>query len=265
MSGGAARATFMLGALDVLIRERGFEPMGFAGVSAGALIAADLAQAPPGKLAERVREVVDVWLNDLPGRVRLGRHRHVVREIARERLDPDAIRSTGRRFVGGAVDVKSGRFVTITHKELKLEHLLGMSALPWIDPPVRIDDGYWVDGVLRRIVPLEAVLAERPAHVLLMTAGTPQLPAGRVGLWRMAQIAFQELVFTKEIRAALLASQHGGPRVEVLFPTADLPHPLAFDRTSLRRSFEHGQEIARSESWRWIHGPPPSAYRAYFD
>lgn len=260
MSGGAARGVFMLGALDVLVNERGMNPKNFAGVSIGALLAAQLAQAPVDGLGEEITRLAQLWLHELPGRLHRGRRRTVLRELLTEQFDRTALLRSGRAFRGGAVDLLSGRFVVCTEAELDVERLLGMATIPLLDRPVAIGSERWVDGVLRRTLPLHAVLAEQPRHMLIMTAGSPVFPVGRAGLRRVLEIALHELVVPKELRAAVAVCEAGGPRVEILTPREPLPGPLRFDAASLRRSFAHGRAVARGDGWRWSGGPRPPSY-----
>jgi len=263
MSGGAARGVFMLGALDVLVNERGMRPRHFAGISIGALLAAELAQAPLDGLPEALASLKELWLRELPTRMRRGRRRAVLRAVLEERFDSDALRRSGRCFRGGAVDLRSGRFVSCTEAELDVKRLRGMTAVPLLDRPVHIGDQRWVDGVLRHVVPLHEALAEAPEHLLIMTAGAATLAKGRGRIRRMVQIIGNELAFVKELRTAVAVCLAGGPRVEILTPTADLPGPLRFDADSLSRSFEHGRVTARGDGWRWSGGAPPPSYAPF--
>lgn len=263
MSGGAARGAFMLGALDVLVNERGMRPRHFAGISIGALLAVELAQAPDDGLPEVLASLKELWLRELPSRMRWGRRRSVLRALLEQRFDGDALRRSGRSFRGGAVDLRSGRFVACTEVDVDVERLLGMTAVPLLHRPVRIGDQLWVDGVLRHVVPLHEALAAAPEHMLILTAGAPTLAKGRGHVWRMLQIIGNELAFVKELRTAVALCLAGGPRVEILTPSEELPGPLRFDADSLSRSFEHGCATARGDGWRWARGMPPPSYAPY--
>ena len=253
----------MTGVVDGLVGEQRLDFDVLAGVSIGALIAVNLAQAPhlggdAGRSALRDNNdrLIDAvrrrlprqgWLKHWP---LLGkRRRQVIREIVTEVVDLDALRSSGRRLLAGAVDLWTGRWrlrdeSSLTHTD----ELLGMMSLPLLDPPVRIGDELWVDGILRRTAPIEEVLLEGVDELYIVAGGfAPLGPTLRArGVFRALAIALGELAYDKEIRLAHLAERAWGrPKVILIRPGKKLNGRLSLGAEDFDFALAHGREQAR--------------------
>jgi NTE family protein len=176
LSGGGAKGAFQLGAVDHLVNDRGLDFDVVAGVSVGALNAAVLAQAGPGGVRDGVDQLKRLWFGirgngDVYRKRLLGGvlvfliadslfdpgplRRHIEREV-----DPDALRASGRRFRTGAVELESGRYVSVTEAHDRLrDWILGSASVPLAFPPVAIAGGHVVDGGVRNVTPLREAFA----------------------------------------------------------------------------------------------------------
>lgn len=262
MTGGAARGAFLTGVVDGLVRDVGLDFDVLAGVSIGALIAANLAQAPRSpsersrgallieneRLISAVRERLprQPWLRHWP---LLGaRRRRVLREIVESTVAAERVRESGRRFLAGAVDLWTGTWRL--RDELTLggtDELLGMMAMPFLDPPVAVGSELWVDGVLRRTAPIEEVLLEDVDELYIVTSGIAPLgPTLRArGAFRALAIALGELAYDKEIRLAHLAERAlGRPRVTLIRPGRGLNAHLSLSPSDFEFALEHGRKQA---------------------
>ena len=182
MSGGGARGAFEAAAAKYLI-DQGADFDVIAGVSVGALNAALLAQGKgPEGLKWQAQALVDLWLNitgesdffrggllrkiralmDRTGMYDLEPTR---RKIA-ERVNPDALRQSGRQFRIGAVDIESGHYVVAGQGTENIHAwILASASMPVAFPAVHIGGRQYVDGGIRNQTPL------REAFHALIDAG----------------------------------------------------------------------------------------------
>lgn len=263
MTGGAARGAFMAGVVDGLVSDQNLDFDVVAGVSIGALIAANLAQARRGqndresrlallrtnlRLVEAVRTRLprQEWLKYWP---LLGnRRRRTIREIVEETISIEELSRSERKFFGGAVDLWTGRWRLRDETTIEsVEEILGMMAMPLLDPPVRVGRDLWVDGILRRTAPIEEVLAEGVDELYVVAAGFPPIgPTLRArGAFRALAIALGELAYDKEIRLAYLVERTWGrPRVILIRPGRELHGRLSLSPADFEFSLAHGREQA---------------------
>jgi len=186
LSGGGGRGAWQVGACEHLILERGYGFDLIAGVSAGAVNGATLAQAHDhDELEAELEHLRSVWFglrgnHDIYrsrplGRVRmvLGRHPGVyepgpLREILLEHIDPSRVATSPVQLRVGYVDLVTGRYRTAGNDDAALrDAVLASCSLPVAFPPVALRNGreLGVDGGVRSISPLLdalAALAERP-------------------------------------------------------------------------------------------------------
>src|SRR5436853_4808742 len=180
LSGGGAKGSWQVGACQHLIVERGLWFDVIAGVSAGAVNAATLAQARnPDELAAELEHLRAVWLGlrgsrDVYRRRWLGALGTVLarraslynaaplRAILAGHIDPARVVWSPIRLRIGYVDLLSGRYRTAGNQHpTLLDAVLASCALPLIFPPVPLGDGneLAVDGGLRSATPLTDALA----------------------------------------------------------------------------------------------------------
>ena len=159
LSGGGAKGSWQVGACHHLIAERGLWFDVIAGVSAGAVNAATLAQAhDPDELATELEHLRSVWLglrgsHDVYRRRWLGALGTVLarraslynaaplRGVLAGHIDPARVAASPIRLRIGYVDLLSGRYRTAGNDHPTLvDAVLASCALPLIFPPVPLGD-----------------------------------------------------------------------------------------------------------------------------
>src|SRR5436305_10484940 len=192
LSGGGAKGSWQVGAGRQLVVDRGRWLVVIAGVSAGAVNAATLAQArDQDELAAEVEHLRSVWLglrgsNDIYRRRWLGALGTVLarrtgldnaaplRAILVHHIEPARVAASPIRRRVGYVDLLSGTYRTAGNDHPTIaDAVLASCALPLIFPPVPLGDGHElaVDGGLRSATPLADAL-----HALAETRATDDEP-----------------------------------------------------------------------------------------
>src|SRR5690606_21267320 len=87
-------------------------------------------------------------------------HTRPLMEIINRRFDKKRLQSSGVELKIGAVGLKSGKYVTITEKDVSPEWIMASSAMPVFFDPVEINGEKYVDGGVRNITPICDVIAE---------------------------------------------------------------------------------------------------------
>ena len=187
LSGGGSRAVWQVGACEHLIGECGYWFDVIAGVSAGALNGAILAQAHnPDELKAELERLRSIWFgvrgnDDVYGCGRLGPFGLLfgkrsgvydispLRHIVFDHLDPPRVAASSVALRVGYVDLLSRSYRTAGNEHPALvDAVLASCAVPVIFPPIPIRNGreLGVDGGVRNVIPLLDVLTalfERPA------------------------------------------------------------------------------------------------------
>ena len=286
LSGGGAKGSWQVGACQHLIVERGLWFDVIAGVSAGAVNAATLAQArDPDELAAELEHLRAVWLGlrgsrDVYRRRWLGALGTVLarraslynaaplRAILAGHIDPARVAGSPIRLRIGYVDLLSGRYRTAGNEHPTLvDAVLASCALPLIFPPVPLGDGneLAVDGGLRSATPLAdalAALAERrapgdePDDVWVLAPHVAEPVPGRshhhwlwVALRAISVLTSAPLPERGEDPADATATPPPGVRLHVLHPREQLRGPsLDFHPGKVRAWYQDGLETARREA-----------------
>jgi len=285
LSGGGAKGSWQVGACQHLIAERGLWFDVIAGVSAGAVNAATLAQArDQDELAAEVEHLRSVWLglrgsHDIYRRRWLGALGTVLarrtslynaaplRAILVHHIEPARVAASPIRLRVGYVDLLSGAYRTAGNDHPTIaDAVLASCALPLIFPPVPLGDGHElaVDGGLRGATPLADaldVLAEtrapptgdEPDEVWVLAphvAGPIAQPRLHNWLWvalRSISVLTSAPLPDGDARAAeATTAQSAGVRLHVLHPREQLRGPsLDFNPRKVRRWYEDGLQTAR--------------------
>ncbi len=253
LTGGSARGAFIAGVIRSLVVEHGLDPAVVAGVSIGAINAAHLAVAPLGDAEALQRAAIGLaqwWRDQVPRpmwRLLTRRARIAAVRASLQGLDLDALRRSGRHWFGGATDAISGRWVCASSTTLHDHSMLeGIVAFPGLLPPVPVGAERWMDGVLRRVVPMHEVLKTGVEEVVVISGGCPRIEpwSGDGALARSIRIAVHELTFLKDVRTAL---EEPGLRVRIFTPDEPLPSPWRFDRAAVHASLAHGLEVGAAQ------------------
>lgn len=181
LSGGGAKGSFQIGAMEELILNRGLDFEILCGVSVGALNASFLAQAPFDPIHPKVSlqnlkktfiTLRHLWLEEITGNEsvylkRPGADAGIVlgadsiydpeplRELLKKYLDPKSLSKSKRILRVQYVSLETGELKTANNKSPKIvDHVLASGTMPYYFPPVKIRKEHLVDGGIRDITPL---------------------------------------------------------------------------------------------------------------
>lgn len=207
LAGGGARGAFQVGMLEELIVNQKLDFQILRGVSAGALNAAFLAQAPssPGsqaELAQRVHQLKDVWQTEIEGNhsiyaeragfvgLALGNDSLYSLEPLKSLLDKHisvaSLKASGRDFAVGVVSLVSGHYSECSPQAFPddfMDRLLASAAIPVVFPFVDIkNQDVLVDGGVRNITPLSTVFRADPPPDEIYILLTSRFPPGVTGI-----------------------------------------------------------------------------------
>lgn len=170
-SGGGAKIHYHVGAARTLLSTNDYTL--FAGVSAGAIVAAYLAQFRRGAEAQAVHQlqmmtrtmteeqVFESWpLGRLQGLWQTSFYNSdPLRELLQRELDPVAVQKSGRLLRIGAVALENSKFAMFTEQCQDLRAaVLASSAFPGFFEPVQIGEHTFVDGGVRTYTPINAAI-----------------------------------------------------------------------------------------------------------
>ncbi len=181
LSGGGAKGSFEIGALEELIEQRGLDFEILCGISVGALNAAFLAQAAfeSGDYAKSLVNLKEafgnlrtLWLEEIKGNDSVYKKRALqeggivlgadsiydpapLEELLERHLNPDAVKKSKRILRIQYVSLETGNLQTAkTGSENLAKYVLASATMPYFFPPVIINDNHLVDGGVRDITPL---------------------------------------------------------------------------------------------------------------
>ena len=181
LSGGGAKGSFQIGAMEELILNRGLDFEILCGVSVGALNASFLAQARfdsirPDVSLQNLKDAFitlrHLWLEEIKGNEsvylkRLGVDAGIVlgadsiydpeplKKLLRKYLSPKSLAKSNRILKIQYVSLETGELKTANNKSPRvIEHVLASGTMPYYFPPVEIRKEHLVDGGIRDITPL---------------------------------------------------------------------------------------------------------------
>lgn len=186
LSGGGSKGAFQVGFMDELILNRGIDVGIFGGVSTGAI------QALGGAQGDIVR-LRDIWLGiNGPRDVYRKRFGGIIggviggadslndaapiRAKIKAFADPAKLATSGKRLVVGAVSLTTGAFRIIDQTAPDIaDWVYASAAVPVAFQPLKRRDAAgitekWVDGGIRNITPLDAVMELGPRGIIVVLA-----------------------------------------------------------------------------------------------
>jgi NTE family protein len=283
-SGGGAKIHYHVGAARALLEACPDYDL-FAGVSAGAIVAAYLAQYPRGgeqvalaqleSLVEKLNDasVFQKWpLGRLQGLWKPSFYSSApLRALLRHELDAEAIRASGRKLRIGAVDLERGQFSVFDERTPSLhDAVLASSAFPGFLEPVRFAGGLHVDGAVRTYTPIGAAIEAGATEIDLVIASpvdpNPARMNGQSALHVIARALdlMSDEIADKDLHLAELYNElvRAGARpdkklvaLRIIRPKIELPiGTWDFDSASALAVREQGQ----SDAWETLHSSAPS-------
>ena len=284
-SGGGRKGAFQAGMLfEIAERDALPEYLVLGGTSVGAIAAAHLAAAPMGALKTAVETYADFWLA-LSGNEAVYEHWFLIRELAgilyrdafydstplqdylKKNVDQAGIQSSGRKLRINAVGYGSGEHRVIDETEDDLwQWVVASSAFPGFLLPMRRDDELWIDGGVRVMTPLKALIEAGATDIDVFLA-SPLKQKGMnpndneagtdvTGLsvaLRALDLMTHEL-FLRDIKDCLRCNRLVAAGLEpdkkhidlrVFAPTQHVDNSLDFDPSVTRELFDHGRAIIK--------------------
>ena len=275
-SGGGARIHYHAGAASVLLPSAEYGLL--AGVSAGALVAAYLAQYKVGEEDKAIKalirqvkrmkteDVMEPWpfLGRVAGLWRSSFYSsEPLRELVRREISVAAVQTSGRRLRIGAVDIRSGELSIFTEScQFLREAVISSAAYPAVFEPGRISGRTFMDGGVRAYAPIGAaieagatnidVVIPEPRQVSPVSRELEDAPSVAI---RAVDIMLNELMLKDlrlaELHNALIKAGAAKPgkrevSVTVIRPLRSLGIDV-FDFSSEKAAagFEQGAEDAR--------------------
>lgn len=172
-SGGGAKIHYHAGAASALFPRARYDLL--AGVSAGALVAAHLAQFGFGRETQasisltrqvkrlRTKDVLEPWpfIGRLAGLWRSSFYSsEPLQELVKREISVKKVRESGRLLRIGAVNMHSGELSAFTEACPNLhDAILASAAYPAILEPVSFGGAVFIDGGVRAYTPIGAVIA----------------------------------------------------------------------------------------------------------
>jgi NTE family protein len=285
MSGGGAKGSFQAGVLDVLINQKGLDWDYISGVSVGALNAAMIGQAPPGKMPSQFQKLLNLWMNSITGNSSVWNGWPIIGmaaglwkssfydssplvKLVQQNVTDAAVKASGREVRFGAVAYGSGQYFEATQNTPNLAAWVAASAaFPPFLTPQKINSDFWMDGGVRCVTPLQGAIdygADVVDVILASPRGDEKAPvSGSLSAISVALRAIElqgDELFARDLKIAdlinrLVAAGLASPgqrsvTVNVYEPTAPLLTgefaSLQFDPVKIRGMMDAGRQVAAS-------------------
>jgi NTE family protein len=197
LSGGGAKGSFQIGAMEELIFNRGLDFEILCGVSVGALNASFLAQAPfdsdhPDVSLENLKNsfitLRHLWLEEISGNKSIYRTRPCdkVRAFlgADSIYNPKPLERLFKRYLKADDLARSNRILKVQYVSLEtgeiraadskdsniVEHVRASGMMPYYFPPVEVMEEHLADGGIRDITPLGQAFEEGAEAIYVIYA-----------------------------------------------------------------------------------------------
>lgn len=178
LEGGAMRGMFTAGVLDVMM-EQGITFDGCAGVSAGAVFGCNLKSRQIGRaIRYNVRFAGDPRYCSVRSLIRTGdmygaKFCYETLPFSLDIFDIETFRKNPMKFYAVATDIVTGKAV---YKEIRegtgedMDWLRASASMPLVSRPVKIGDGYYLDGGVADSIPLAFMMrAGYEKNVVVLT------------------------------------------------------------------------------------------------
>lgn len=180
LSGGGAKGAFQVGVMEELISRKGVEFDIFGGVSTGCLQAVGGAQG-------QIEEMKQFWLA-IENRKDIYKKRFFgliggvfgadslykakpLRDKIRDFVKPQLLQASGKKLIVGAVSLQTGEFTAYREDDPDIaEWIIASTAVPVAFKTLEKDDEQHVDGGVRDLTPLSAVMDLKPSAIIVVLA-----------------------------------------------------------------------------------------------
>ncbi len=276
LSGGGAKGAYQVGALEKWIEDDGLDYDAFVGTSVGAINAACLAQAAPGKLKDGYQRMRELWwdlsndkiykkwfLGELAALWKPSVYRaDPLRQRITDNLNLDMLAKSGRKLRVVACSWKTGQKVVATEENADLEKWIYASASqPIFFDPEEIDGEMYTDGGLRAIAPVGEAIKLGADEIDVIITGDPERPfnwdtKGKTTVQyalHMAGIMSDEILLNDikvcklKNRLAALGEPYKQVKIRLLVPSRGVGDSLDFTAEKIREMIAFGYEDAKAQ------------------
>lgn len=95
-----------------------------------------------------------------------------LKKLIDSNVDPQKIINEGRKFICGAVNMSTGRYVRFDEQsDMLKEAILASASYPWLFRPVNINGEPYFDGGLRNKTPFKGASMYKPKKMVIFMAG----------------------------------------------------------------------------------------------
>lgn len=199
LAGGGARGAYQVGVLRYLLKDLKIHFNIISGVSVGALNAAAIAQFNQGQEVQAYEFLENIWLNirdrhvyrhhypfgpmHFPFRGSIYSTKPLQKTIAKY-MCGDKLRTSDKKLIVSATNYRTGRLMEFDGQSPNiLSAILASAAIPVLFPPIKLADGYYLDGGVQEIVPANAVKVRGCKNIISIVPtpeySTVEEPVGR--------------------------------------------------------------------------------------
>lgn len=283
LSGGGEKGSWQAGVMMALA-EDGIDPKHIRGVSVGNLNGAMVAQRT--SFLDACKELKELWWhisndkvykhhNRLLRWLRVPWKRSVydanpLRELIKREIDPAAMRSSGRTFGCGYVDMHTGMYhiATQDHPELH-EAIFSSASFPVMLSPGKLDGHLCTDGGILHVTPMGSAIRSGAREIIAITLnpdgiapwendGTDAawyMPTIHTQLLRVLDIMIEHVIerdfeeterINRTVRSGVASAGQVEVDLMVVRPEENLPtKSLDFETKVMREMWEAGYEYGR--------------------
>ena len=204
LGGGSMKGAFQVGVIQAVL-ESGFQPDMIYGISVGALNAtflvneAERQQTEHGKINWPVagRRLLEFWIKNithpqdistLRSRVKLGVNTLMSRfdglldpsplhNLIRKNVSDALLESSSIKLKVRAVNIESGEMKYVSPQGNKhfLDYVRASSSIPMLMPAVQIENGLYLDGGLREVIPIRPAITDGATEIMMLGCHSPHL------------------------------------------------------------------------------------------
>jgi NTE family protein len=174
LSGGGARGAYQAGAIKHLLGDLKIQYHIITGISVGAINGAYIAGYPIGKEVECSNDLINVWNNIRQDDIYINwkplgpihaikkgsiYNRSPLKKLIKRNFNHQKVKESGKKLRIGAMCLTDGKYKIFDENYVDLvTAILASSSLPLVFPPVELEGKKWVDGGLKKLIPIREAI-----------------------------------------------------------------------------------------------------------
>ena len=184
-----------------------------------------------------------------------------LRKLLETHVDPQKIKDLNRKFIVGAVNMSTSKYVRFDEQSPHLlDAMLASSAFPWLFRPVTIDGEPYLDGGLRNKTPLQGAASFNPTKTVVFMTGSMRSiehldPLKFAGMYKSLERIFG-ILFDEAWRDDLINCVEHNPAGSVVIVFRPEPlrsNPLSFKKENHLEMIE--EVLSDSGMYKTASGP----------